>query len=232
MANETCWTVVRSAAGGDATARGVFAKTYLPVIRAYLGARWKGSAWREHTDDAIQDVFVDCFRDNGALGRLDPDRHNQFRTFLYGVVRNVALRYEERGARDKMRQAASAFNPDEQAAGEAQLSRVFDRAWAIALVKRAGDRQEKEATTRDAADGGDDAIRRVKLLRERFGNGRPIRDIAKLWGEDAAILHREYAKAREEFKEALKAEIRYHSPGGSVNVDKECTLLLSLLSLE
>ena len=231
MSNETCWTIVKSAASGDADARGVFATTYLPVIRAYLGARWKGSAWRAHTEDAIQDVFVDCFREDGALGRLDPERHNQFRTFLYGVVRNVALRYEERGAREKARQQAH-LDGEEPPMVEAQLSQVFDRAWALALVKRAGDRQEREAKARDNAEGDGRAMRRVELLRERFGNGRPIRDIAKLWDEDAAIVHREYARAREEFKEALKAEIRYHNPGGNVNVDKECAHLLSLLSIE
>jgi DNA-directed RNA polymerase specialized sigma24 family protein len=45
-------------------------------------------------DDGVQEVFIDCLRDDGALGRSDPAR--PFRPFLFGVARTVALRFEQR----------------------------------------------------------------------------------------------------------------------------------------
>ncbi len=225
MSNDTCWTIVRGAADGDAGARSVFARTYLPVVRAYLLARWRNTGWLPHVDDASQDVFVDCFRDGGALGRVDPERRTQFRTFLFGIVRNVALRYEERVARDKLRQHATEFRPDEQPGREERLSHVFDRAWARSLLKRAGQRQADLASD-------DAARRRVELLQLRFREGMPIRDIAKRWGEDAAVVHHEYARARAEFKAALCDEIRFHDPQGAANVERECETLLALLRVD
>jgi hypothetical protein len=39
-------------------------------------------------------------------------------------------------------------------------------------------------------------VRRVELLTLRFHEAMPIREIARLWGVDAASLHHEYAQAR------------------------------------
>ena len=58
--------------------------------------------------------------------------------------------------------------------------------------------------------------------------GMKIREIANRWGEDPAQLHREFARARDEFKSALRAEIRFHGPEGT-NVERQCELLLELL---
>lgn len=174
-------------------------------------------------DDAVQDAFVDCFRDDGALGRVDPERNVRFRTFLYGVVRNVALRYEDRIVRRREVQPPSAMT-DAVPAGDDNLSKVFDRAWARALVQRARERQAEEAATR-----GEGARRRVELLELRFGEGLPIRDIAKRWNVDAAVLHRQYRRARQEFQAALEAEVAFHSPGTPAEVRRECRSLLDLL---
>lgn len=222
-ADETCWSIVRGAARGEREHRRDFAHAYLPIIRAYLGARWRATNRMADLDDAVQDAFVDCFREGGALGRVDPDRNVRFRTFLYGVVRNVALRYEERAGRRREVQPPSGMTeavPD----GEENLSKVFDRAWAKALVQRARERQAREA---EAA--GPDAQRRVELLELRFGEGLPIRDIATRWGEDAAVLHRQYRKARQEFQAALEAEVAFHSPGTPAEIRRECQSLLDLL---
>ncbi len=216
--------MVRGAAAGDVAARSIFARTYLAVVRAYLGARWKDGPTLAAMDDATQDVFLDCFREDGALGRLDPERRASFRTFLYGVVRNVALRYEERQARARLRQPASEFNPADQPTDDDRLSMVFDRAWAVSLIKRAGERQADAARAMDDA-----AVRRVDLLKHRFGDGMPIREIARTWNVDAALIHREYARAREEFKAALREEVEYHNPGSPAEIERECAALLAFL---
>jgi hypothetical protein len=42
----TCWTVIRAAAAGSSKDRDELARRYLSVVRAYLSARWRGSALR------------------------------------------------------------------------------------------------------------------------------------------------------------------------------------------
>src|SRR6516165_9150397 len=83
----TCWTVIQAAAAGDAAERSQFARHYERVIRSYLSARWQRSTLLQHLDDAVQEVFVECFKSGGILDRVDYERAGGFRPFLYGVVR-------------------------------------------------------------------------------------------------------------------------------------------------
>jgi len=221
--DETCWDTVRGAAEGGVEARRDFARTYLPIVRAYLGARWRGTGYIGHLEDAVQDVFVDCFKERGALHRADPDRGARFRTYLFAVVRNVALRHEERRTRRREQQQETGFG-DHIATNDDALSHVFDRAWAQALMRRAMERQAE-----DAKEKGDDAQRRVEILRLRFQEGLPIREIAERWEMDAAVVHRQYRTAREEFQAALVTEVRFHSEGTEAEVNQECAALLELL---
>jgi RNA polymerase sigma-70 factor (ECF subfamily) len=195
----TCWTMIRDAAGGDPAARDRFARAYLPVVRAYLAARWRSA--RHSVEDAAQDVFVECFKDGGLLEKADADRPGGFRAFLLGAVRNVALRHE------KPARAAGPL-PDALPADDTGPAEAFDRAWARALLREAA-RAQEEAATR----AGPPAVRRVQLLRLRFHDGLPIRDIARLWGEDPARLHHEYATARDEFRAALRGVVAFYNPG-------------------
>jgi hypothetical protein len=73
------------------------------------------------------------------------------------------------------------------------------------------------------------AVRRVELLRLRFHDGLPIREIARLWGCDADAVHREYARARQEFRAALSDVVAYHHPeSSSGEIERECASLLAL----
>lgn len=221
---ETCWTIVERAAAGDGEACGEFAQTYLGIVRNFLGKHWRGSPNIAHLEDAVQEVFLDLFRANGALTRFDRSRGVNFRTFLFGVAHKVALRHEERIARNRVRDA-SASEIDGIAADAPTASRVFDREWARTILARARDRQTQIAQSR-----GQDAEARVELLRLRFSEGLPIREIAARWQADPAKLHHEYAKARDEFKQALRAEIGFHLTGTAVDIERECRVLLELLS--
>lgn len=221
---ETCWTLIRDAAVGEGGARTEFASAYLPVVRAYLGARWASGPYRDQIDDAVQDVFLECLRADGALDRVDPARPGKFRTFLYAVVRNVALRHEERRARERAKRAGADADPDRLPADDPRLSRVFDRAWVDRLLRRAVSRLSAAA-----ADQGEEAQRRVDLLRLRFSEGLPIRAIAERWDTDAAIVHHEYARARAEFKDALRQEVAFQHPGLPGEIERECRALLELL---
>jgi RNA polymerase sigma factor (sigma-70 family) len=221
ISETTCWTVVRGAAEGNAKERDAFAQHYVPVVRAYLGARWRGTPLLQELDDALQEVFVDCFKEGGALARVDPGR--PFRAFFYGVVRIVALRHEDRRRRRaREEQPPSTFEVETD---EPALSEVFDRSWAQSVMEQAAARQAEHADER-----GDAARRRLELLALRFQDGLPIREIAARWDVDAAHLHREYARARREFREALIEIVGFHQPGSAEEVDAECARLLDFFA--
>jgi len=223
--DSTCWTVIQSAADGGEEDRADFACRYAPVVRAYLGARWRESAYLGELDDAVQEVFVECFRRGGVLDKVERERAGGFRAFLYGVVRNVALRVESRRAKRRERQLSSSFDLDRVESDEATLSRVFDRAWFQSILREAATLQAEWARSCDEA-----AKRRVELLRLRFYDQLPIRTIAERWGLDAATLHKEYARARDEFKKALLEVVAFHHPGSAAEVRKRCDELLASLA--
>jgi RNA polymerase sigma-70 factor (ECF subfamily) len=203
----TCWTVIRAAAAGSAADREELARRYLGVVLAYLAARWRGSGWRDEVDDATQEVFVECFRRGGALEAAGAGRVRSFRAFLYGVVRNVARRFESRPV------PATGALPGTRA-DETSLSQLFERSWAQAIMTEAAQRQRQQA-----GESGLEAVRRVELLRLRFEEGLPIRTIAERWGVGAAGLHHAYALARQEFRAALLAVVAFHHPGSPAEVE-------------
>lgn len=223
-ADSTCWTLLRDAAAGDEGSRGAFAGRYEGAVRTYLAARWRGSGLLQELDDAVQEVFIECLRGGGLLEQADADRPGGFRAYLYGAARNVALRVEGRRRRLARREPGGSPELETVAAGEDSLSRVFDRAWASAVVREAAGRQAERA-----AASGEPALRRVELLRLRFREGMPIREIARAWGANPAQLHREYARARSEFRDALREIIAAQHPGPPDRVDRECAQLLDLL---
>jgi RNA polymerase sigma-70 factor (ECF subfamily) len=214
----TCWTVIRAAAAGSPADREELARRYLGVVRAYLAARWRGSPLRPELDDAVQEVFVECFRQGGALEAAGAGRVPSFRPFLYGVVRNVARRFECRPVR-------AAGPLPEIAANEESQSRLFERTWAQAIMAEAAQLQSKRAGER-----GPEAVQRVELLRLRFEEGLPIRAIAERWGIPAARLHHAYALARQEFRTALLEVVAFHCPGSPAEVEQEAASLLRALS--
>lgn len=212
----TCWSMIRDAAGGDSAARERFARVYLPVVKAYLAARWKMG--RHSVDDAAQDVFVECFRAGGLLEKANPEFDGGFRAFLLGAVCNVARRHEARRRLD-------AKLPADVPADDTAPAVAFDRAWARSLLKEAARIQEEQAKS-----AGPTADRRVQLLRLRFHDGLPIRAIAERWGADAAKLHHEYAVARDEFRAALRAVVAFHHPAAPAGeLDRLAAELLALL---
>ena len=64
---------------------------------------------------------------------------------------------------------------------------------------------------------------------EEEGRFPSIREIARLWAADPAELHREYARARREFKAALAEVVAFHHPGSAAAIERECAELLALL---
>lgn len=205
----TCWTVIRAAAAGAAAERARFAERYGEPLRAYFAARWRGGPRAQERDDAVQEVFVECLREDGALQKADPGR-GPFQAFLYAIARNVARRFEERAQAQRARPAAESVELDALPLDEATLSRAFDRAFAQALLREAAALQ-----SRRAAAAGERAVRRVELLRRRFTDDQAIREVAASWGVAPAEVHHEFATARREFLLALKEVVAFHEPGAT-----------------
>ena len=223
--NTTCWTLIEGAANGHTDERDLFARRYDPVIRAYLAARWSGRELAQDVADAAQDVFIECFREGGPLERVQRGYGGGFRAYLFGIIRIVALRWESKRAKESARSQVQAAELNDISSREDSLTRVFDQAWAKAVMQEAAERQGENAER-----AGSEAVRRVELLQLRFAEGMPIRDIASKWDCDPAQLHREYAKARKEFHQALKEVVASHQPGASsADVDRACNDLLGLL---
>jgi RNA polymerase sigma-70 factor (ECF subfamily) len=218
--DSTRWTIIRGAAAGNESDRAEFARRYASVIRSYLGARWKSGPLLADLDDAAQEVFVQCFRAEGPLERVEPERPGGFRGYLYGIVRNIARGFERSRRKEP---SGPAVDIDAIEARDEPLSRVFDRAWAAALLRRAAERQAQDAR------GDDRAKRRVELLQLRFGQDLPIRDIAKRWNVDPAPLHEEYRRARRDFLAALRIIVADENPGTREQVEAECERLLDYL---
>jgi RNA polymerase sigma-70 factor (ECF subfamily) len=221
----TCWTVIEAAAAGTADGRDEFARRYGPVVRLALAARWRASPCLQELDDAVQEVFVECFKRGGILERVERGRAGGFRAFLFAVIRHVACRFERSHARGREHQAAGGVDLEQVQGDDVSLSRVFDQAWARALLREAAGRMEERARQ-----AGEAATRRVELLRLRFHDCLPIRDIASRWRTDASVLHHEYARARQEFKAALFEVVAYHHHGSAAEIEQECADLLALLS--
>lgn len=219
----TTWQLVADAAGGEAAARQEFARRFLPVVRAYLQARWRQTPFLAEIDDAVQEVFVECLRQGGVLERVDREHGASFRAFLRGVVRNFALRYEEQRARDRGKResvVALSQHPDFESA----LGRVFDVAWAKSVMQEAVQLQAERA-----AKLGGEAARRAEVLRLRFHEGVPIRDIADRWAEDAAAVHRLYRRARIEFRELLREVVQAREQCTGDELELECEELVRIL---
>ena len=216
---------MEEAAGGRDGAREGFARIYLPVVRAYLSARWRDNSLRGDVDDAAQEVFVDLITPGGALSRVDRDHGDGgVRAFLFGVARNVARRHEERAGRRGRREARLDTAIEREPAPQDSPSVAFDKAWAQAIMRAARSRHARRAAKQD-----EQAVERVDLLRLRFEEGLPIREISARWGADPAVVHRQYAQARVEFSRALFDTVALQHGGEPAAVRRECARLLSLL---
>jgi DNA-directed RNA polymerase specialized sigma24 family protein len=221
----TCWTVIRGASAGDQLARERFARVYRPFILACLAGRWRDPRDRNDLEDAAHEVLIECIKEGGALAKACPDRPGGFRAFLCGVVRNVAGNIERKRSRDPARRAGGQMDPEHLPDSEASPSRNLDRAWAEALIREA-----RELHADQARQAGPDALRRAELLQLVFHDGLKIREISARWNADAAVLHRQYAKGRKEFKAALLEVVGFHHPGTPAEVERKCADLLALLA--
>ncbi len=208
--DSTCWSVVLQAAAGDPVQREEFARRYDPVIRAYLATRWRLP--RDHADvaDASQEVFLQCFRDRGALERLDPDRPGGLRAFLYGVTAKTASELERKGARWRRNTSRDPIDPELHAAAELSNSRAFDKAWATMIAREA-----RGLLIERAKNGTAVSRRRLYCLEQRYFNGKSPREIAPELGIDAQRVSELLYEGKLEYRAALFEIVASYFPKAS-----------------
>ena len=217
----TSWSIILGAAAGRTLDRDSFTRRYGPVIRSYLAARWRVSYEHESVADATGDVFVEFFKGGGALERVDPHSPGGFRAYLYGVVRNVALNAERKQRRRRDPPAGGAVDMDELADCQSTLSRVFDRAWAEAVVREARALMAQRSTRSPAAK------RRFQALGMRFERGLAPRQMVADLGLEVEQVYELLREARREFKSVLlEVMATYHPTATEPELEQRCVELL------
>jgi RNA polymerase sigma-70 factor (ECF subfamily) len=221
---KTSWTLIQGASEGEQAAREEFSARYGPVIQAYLFSRWRNSVLLREIEDAMQEVFVECFKQGGVLSKADQERPGGFRAFFYGLVRNIARKIEERARGLPHTANPSSLDLEGLQSGGESPSVVFDRAWARSIVKEATALQSSQAQTK-----GEGALKRMEILRLRFQEGLTIRAIADLWESEYFQIYRQYVQARDEFEAALREVIALETAGTSDEIEKTLADLLAIL---
>lgn len=135
----------------------------------------------EWIDDAVQDVFVIAHRRRDRFDGRAPVRH-----WLYGIARNIALKYRERRARAAARESELAQRSPSAVPepGDAELSRVE----AASFV-------EQFLTTLDADQ------RAVFVLADIEGHSAA--EIAALVGSNINTVYSRLRLARRRFEQAV-----------------------------
>lgn len=207
----TSWQLV-GLAGTDADgARRAFALRYESFVRRVLAKRWLGTEYGVDFDDAIQDVFVECFKAGGVIEKADPARGASFRTLLFQVTSHVAARFERTRRRDRAH-THDVTPPDDVPAPDLSGYEAVTREEVSDLVREA---HRRMATHHDAV-----VRERATLLDRHTCRGESILSIAGGDHAAAARLHREHSKAKKEWKaylvEVVKGE--YRVPEGEAKI--------------
>jgi RNA polymerase sigma factor (sigma-70 family) len=222
--DSTAWTMIAAAGAGESAAKEQFARAYGPVIRTYLAARWQLPCAHEAVDDCAQEVFVQCFKPDGALHGVDRSGPARFRSYLYSIVRHVAERIERSNGVRRTQQEHTGFRLDDVARAEATLSRVFDRAWVGMITRRAwllmASRVGAEAHGRE----------RIRILDLRFRDGLSSGEIAGQCGFEAGFVYQQLRLAKRDFRAALLEVVAaYHPDASAEELETRCIELIGLL---
>jgi DNA-directed RNA polymerase specialized sigma24 family protein len=224
----TRWSLVLRLQGGEALRRQAFDELcsayWTPV---YVFLRSQGQT-KEEAEDLTQEFFQQLWTGD-LLNLADPVR-GRFRTLiLMGVKRlasnqRVAGQAWKRGGRVK-------FVPAELDEIEANISHevdslatpelAFDRAWALAIMRRALTAVKEEF----GSDGKADLFEAL-APRLMSGDGTPLEEIGQALGKSEGAIKMALGRLRRTYGLALRAEIR-DTLGKEEDLDDEVRYLLT-----
>lgn len=226
----TRWSLVLRARGEDEETRrsalGEMCEAYWYPLYAYLRRSGRG---QEDAQDLTQEFFARLM-DGRLLGPADPSR-GRFRTLLLAAMKNLDANAWAAAKAGKRGGGATVVPLDVALAEERWLAEpagppaeaVFDRAWANAVMDRAGTKLQAEY-----AAGG-----KVALFAELFPrlNGGPAGDglaaVAERLGMTEAAVKMALSRMRPRYAEALRWEIA-QTVGSHGDVQEELRYLLSV----
>ncbi|RYD33341.1 MAG: sigma-70 family RNA polymerase sigma factor [Verrucomicrobiaceae bacterium] len=135
--HSTRWTLVRRAQGTGTEARAALSELcdiyYEPVLR--FTRRWCNGS--DQAPDLAHGFFEKLLSQESP-GAADPQR-GRFRNYLLGSLKHFLCRQREREGAAKRGGGLTRVPLDEHQPFEETWEREFDRAWAIAMIRRALD---------------------------------------------------------------------------------------------
>ena len=132
----TSWALVGLAGTSHCAARAEFASRYDKFVRRVLAKRWLGSPYRIYFDDAIQEVFVECFKSGGVIAKANPEQGASFRTLLFRVTTHVAARFERNHFRDSQTVSVDDANLESLHDDESAFAQITREEVAVVVVQR------------------------------------------------------------------------------------------------
>ncbi|MCA8957644.1 MAG: sigma-70 family RNA polymerase sigma factor [Planctomycetes bacterium] len=226
MTPDQPWRMIAAAAAGDPEARAAFVEAFQPTIRAALERDLKGHLGQPDViDDLVQEVFVECFKQGGALQRADPTR--DFKSFLLGIVANIRRRAWEVHTRRRLEQEGEPHElPDDSG-----VSVTLDRRYAKELFRAALEHVKQRAVSARGR-----SFNAHDLLIRRYRDDEAPRAIAASIRSDggectAKQVSDAAGKAKDEFRDALETELRARHPDCSAEeISRMGAELLTLIA--
>lgn len=148
--HSTRWTLVRRAQGDGTEVRAALSELceiyYQPVLQ--FTHRWCGDADRARD---LAHGFFEELLSRGSIGAANPVK-GRFRTYLLGSVKHFLAHQRERDRAAKRGGDFTRVPPEDVHESHDDWELEFDRAWALALIRRAldslGDEMEKSGKAR------------------------------------------------------------------------------------
>ena len=208
----TSWVLVGLAGTDEDLAQREFALRYEKFVRRILAKRWLGTVFRTYFDDAIQEVFVECFKPNGVIEKANAQNGNSFRTYLFQVASHVAARFERTHQRQ---QSIASTNDDHLDDLSSQAMSAYD----LVTREEVAD-LVREALHRMTHHYNPEVRKRGQLLDRHTCQGEKIIAIADGNPDLAEQLHRDHTKAKREWKSFLVEVVQseYRVPGNEAQV--------------
>jgi RNA polymerase sigma-70 factor (ECF subfamily) len=211
----TRWTLVRQAADSQTSSEhALVALSELCQIYwrpVYLFLRRQGIPQHD-AQDLTQSFFADLI-ESRAYARAD-EMKGRFRSFLLGTLKHFLAHARERDRAQKRGGGAQRVQLDETALLEAEAhgascqnwsaERLFEREWAVSLLRQALDRLAQEYTA-----GGKDTLFEALKIYLTGGStaALPYEEMAKRLGRAATTLRSDVARLRARYRAILREEV-------------------------
>lgn len=228
----TRWSLVLRTRAEDSAHRRValeeLCRAYWYPLYAFLRRSGRGV---EDAQDLAQDFFARLL-DGTLLAAADPAR-GRFRTLLLAALKNLATD-ASKAARTQKRGGGVQWIPLDQALAEewwqadasrdVSPERTFDRAWAVAVLERAGRRLRAEHEDTDKA-----ALFAELAPRLTGAGDDGLAAVGERLGMSEAAVKMALSRLRRRYADTLRAEIA-ETVGSRGDVQEELRYLLGVFS--